>query len=96
MVRGDVVRREDVEEALQDVDQVVHLAAETGTGQSMYEIARYEGQLLRYRPPAGRPREPTSPGEEGRPLLVPSIYGEGQYRCAMHGIVQPAPRPVRD
>ena len=28
-------------EALEDVDAVVHLAAETGTGQSMYEIEKY-------------------------------------------------------
>ncbi|WOE82542.1 NAD-dependent epimerase/dehydratase family protein [Pseudomonas protegens] len=40
-LRGDVTRRSDWEEALQVVDAVVHLAAETGTGQSMYQVARY-------------------------------------------------------
>ncbi|CAM4013581.1 dTDP-L-rhamnose 4-epimerase [Pseudomonas reidholzensis] len=40
-IRGDVTRRTDWERALLDVDAIVHLAAETGTGQSMYEIARY-------------------------------------------------------
>lgn len=39
--RGDVTRREDWERALQDVDAVIHLAAETGTGQSMYQVAHY-------------------------------------------------------
>jgi len=40
-LRGDVTRRCDWEAALVSVDAVVHLAAETGTGQSMYQVARY-------------------------------------------------------
>ena len=40
-IRGDVTVRQDWERALQGIDTVVHLAAETGTGQSMYEIDRY-------------------------------------------------------
>src|SRR5438046_2984881 len=38
---GSVTTSEDVKSALQDVKYIVHLAAETGTGQSMYEVARY-------------------------------------------------------
>ena len=40
-IRGSVTSRQDWLEALEDVDAVVHLAAETGTGQSMYEIEKY-------------------------------------------------------
>lgn len=40
-LRGDVTCREAWETALKGVDTVVHLAAETGTGQSMYQVARY-------------------------------------------------------
>ncbi|MDQ8030983.1 MAG: NAD-dependent epimerase/dehydratase family protein [Bordetella sp.] len=40
-VRGSVTSRPDLERVLKGVDAIVHLAAETGTGQSMYEIARY-------------------------------------------------------
>lgn len=40
-LRGDVTQRSDWEAALQGIDVVVHLAAETGTGQSMYQVARY-------------------------------------------------------
>jgi dTDP-L-rhamnose 4-epimerase len=40
-IRGDVTVRTDLERALRGIDTVVHLAAETGTGQSMYEINRY-------------------------------------------------------
>ncbi|MBZ7927210.1 NAD-dependent epimerase/dehydratase family protein (plasmid) [Ensifer adhaerens] len=32
-----------IKEALADIDSVIHLAAEVGVGQSMYEIARYVG-----------------------------------------------------
>lgn len=40
-VKGDVRDREDWMTALEGVDAVIHLAAETGTGQSMYEIEKY-------------------------------------------------------
>ena len=40
-IKGSVTCREDWLKALAGVDCVVHLAAETGTGQSMYEIKRY-------------------------------------------------------
>lgn len=40
-IRGSVTNREDWLEALNGVDAVIHLAAETGTGQSMYEIEKY-------------------------------------------------------
>lgn len=40
-IKGNVTSREDWLEALKGQECVVHLAAETGTGQSMYEIQRY-------------------------------------------------------
>jgi dTDP-L-rhamnose 4-epimerase len=40
-IRGDVTRPSDWERALIGVDGIVHLAAETGTGQSMYQVAKY-------------------------------------------------------
>ena len=40
-VKGSVTNREDWLKALEGVDAVLHLAAETGTGQSMYEIEKY-------------------------------------------------------
>ena len=40
-IKGTVTSREDWEKALEGVDTVLHLAAETGTGQSMYEIEKY-------------------------------------------------------
>lgn len=40
-IRGSVTSRKDWKKALEGVDVVLHLAAETGTGQSMYEIEKY-------------------------------------------------------
>ena len=40
-IKGNVTSREDWLEALKGQECVVHLAAETGTGQSMYEIQKY-------------------------------------------------------
>lgn len=43
VLRADMRDADAVAEALAGVDAVVHLAAEVGVGQSMYEIARYVG-----------------------------------------------------
>ena len=43
LIRADVRDKAAVSEALAGIDGVVHLAAEVGVGQSMYEIARYVG-----------------------------------------------------
>lgn len=40
-IKGNICNRSDVEKAIENQDAVIHLAAETGTGQSMYEIEKY-------------------------------------------------------
>ena len=40
-IKGDVTNRADMEKAIDQQDAIIHLAAETGTGQSMYSIERY-------------------------------------------------------
>lgn len=40
-IKGSVSSKEDWIKALENQDAVIHLAAETGTGQSMYEIEKY-------------------------------------------------------
>lgn len=42
-IKGSVTSRADLTAALEGVECVVHLAAETGTGQSMYEVEKYVG-----------------------------------------------------
>ena len=41
LINGTVTSESDWEKALVGADAVIHLAAETGTGQSMYEIEKY-------------------------------------------------------
>lgn len=95
--RGCITDRSIVARCLRGVDAVVHLAAETGTGQSMYEIQRYvnvnvggTGILLDLL---------ANTKHQVRKLVVASsraIYGEGKYRCATHGMVYPAQRKTED
>ena len=81
-VRGDVSVREDWQKALAGMDTVVHLAAETGTGQSMYEIERYyrvnvQGTALLFDVLANNRHA------VGNVILASSrsVYGEGAYLC---------------
>lgn len=89
-VQGDMRNRDAVMKALAGVDQVVHLAAEVGVGQSMYEISRYvdantsgTGILMDAIVNGGHPVSK---------IVVASsmsIYGEGAYSCGEHGRVAP-------
>ncbi len=89
LVRGDVRDPAVWASALPGHRAIVHLAAETGTGQSMYEVARYEqvnlgGTALLYDQLVRAPRHGIQ-----RIVVASSraIYGEGAYRCPEHGLV---------
>jgi dTDP-L-rhamnose 4-epimerase len=77
---------------------VVNLAAETGTGQSMYEVTKYEqvniaGTSLLYDLLA---RSPNHGVERVVVASSRAVYGEGAYKCQEHGLVYPGPRPSLD
>lgn len=96
-IQGDVRSKEDLRLALFGTDVVVHLAAETGTGQSMYEIDKYvevningTSNLLELL--ANEPHQV-------KKIVVASsraVYGEGKYICQTHGEVYPKPRLEED
>lgn len=97
IIHGDVTDRGTLEAVLAEAEAVVHLAAETGTGQSMYAIDRYNsvnigGTSLLLDILAN------SDHSVGRVLVASSrsIYGEGRYRTASGEDVYPPHRAEAD
>lgn len=97
-IRGDVTNRNDWLEALEGQDTVVHLAAETGTGQSMYEIEKYCS--VNINGTAIMLDLITNNKKLGiKKMIVASsraIYGEGKYKNAEGKIVYPDSRRYED
>jgi dTDP-L-rhamnose 4-epimerase len=93
-VRGDICDRDVLAREIDGKEVIVHLAAETGTGQSMYAVQRYgrvnlQGTatlldlIVNQRP------------KDLRKIAVASsraVYGEGKYLCLSHGVVYPHAR----
>ncbi|AWI81672.1 epimerase [Parazoarcus communis] len=96
VIRSDVRSREIMSEALKGQDVVVHLAAETGTGQSMYEIDRYVDVNIRGTSILLDILEKERPGVK-RVVVASSraIYGEGRYQ-GKSGTVYPVARTAAD
>lgn len=96
-IKGSVTSRKDWIKALEGQEAVIHLAAETGTGQSMYEIEKYVNTniggtslLLDIL---------TNTKHSVRRVLVAesrAIYGEGRYYCDKCGDVYPLNRKDED
>jgi dTDP-L-rhamnose 4-epimerase len=94
---GDVCNKSDWIKSLQGQDAVIHLAAETGTGQSMYEITRYNDVNI-----LGTSHLLNILANESHSIQKMviassrSIYGEGKYLCEKDGIVYPNERNDAD
>ena len=92
-VRGSVTNYEDWMKVLPGIECIVHLAAETGTGQSMYEIKKYTdvnigGTALML-------DILTNQKTSVKRVVVAesrAIYGEGKYHCKNCGDVYPLER----
>ncbi len=92
-IEGTVTSPTDLKAAIKDQDVIVHLAAETGTGQSMYQIEHYSNvniggtalllDIL------------TNTKHKVRKVIIASsrsIYGEGKYLSEELGFVYPKHR----
>lgn len=92
-IKGTVTSVNDLENAIKGQDMIVHLAAETGTGQSMYKISHYidvniggTASLLDLL---------TNTKHSVKKVVVASsrsIYGEGKYHSKKLGFVYPEHR----
>ena len=94
-IKGSVCDLNVVRKSLADNEYIIHLAAETGTGQSMYQINQYNeinvmgtSNLLQAISLAGR-------GCKVRKIILSSsraVYGEGKYECCDCGVIYPESR----
>jgi len=92
-IKGTVTSVNDLENTIKGQDMIVHLAAETGTGQSMYKISHYidvniggTASLLDLL---------TNTKHSVKKVVVASsrsIYGEGKYHSKKLGFVYPEHR----
>ena len=90
---GDVNVRKDWENAILDQDAIIHLASETGTGESMYDIYNYVNTNISAT--ALMLDVLTNSQHNIKKLILSSsrsIYGEGKYLCAKHGDIYPLER----
>ena len=94
LVAGDVADPSALRQALDRTESIVHLAAETGTGQSMYEISRYERTNLGGTAQIFELLTKSRDRRVSRIIVASSraIYGEGAYKCESDGVVYPTPR----
>lgn len=96
-IEGDVADPNIYLQLPKDFDFVFHLAAETGTGQSMYAISHYsevnvQGTSLLMEHLAKQEKKV-------KKIILSStraVYGEGTYCCATHGLVFPQERKEVD
>lgn len=98
LIVGDIRDAAAVAQALAEQDVVVHLAAETGTGQSMYEVERYEDVNIKGTAILLEHLVNTRSKTVKKIIVASSraIYGEGKYTCPQHQIVYPAMRSIAD
>jgi len=96
-IKGDVRDKNDWAHAIKNQEIIIHLAAETGTGQSMYEVEKYTNvnvigtshmlEIL------------ANSNHNVKKIIVASsrsIYGEGKYNCKTHGVQYPSKRKEED
>ena len=86
--KGDVRSKDDWKKVLKDQEIIVHLAAETGTGQSMYEIEKYND--VNIMGTAHLLQILTNSKHSIKKMVIASsraIYGEGKY-CDLENRIQ--------
>lgn len=91
LIVGDIRDEAVVSKALRGIDKVVHLAAEVGVGQSMYEVGRYVS-VNDYGTAVLFERLIERPVQRVVTASSMSIYGEGLYRAADGTLVEDAAR----
>lgn len=92
-IHGNVCDPVAVSDALKGVDGVYHFAAQTGVGQSMYDLRSYTETNCTGT--AALLEAILASSQRIKRFILASsraVYGEGAHRCAVHGVVAPKPR----
>ncbi len=97
-IKGDISSMDLWKKSLESIDAIVHLAASTGIGQSMYQPLKYLstnviGTTMLYELLLNNPEIK----KNIKKIIVASsktIYGEGSYKCKTHGVVYPEQRTI--
>jgi dTDP-L-rhamnose 4-epimerase len=97
IIKADITKNDVLSQAIIGQNIIVHLAAETGTGQSMYEIAKYTNSNVMGTAILLDLLVNTKHCVDT--FIVASsraIYGEGKYNCTNCGVVYPVSRTNED
>ena len=96
-IKGDVRNKEDWKKALKGQEVIVHLASETGTGQSMYELEKYNDVNITG---TSNMLEVLSTSSHLVKKIIlsssRSVYGEGKYKSKNQIIQYPKSRKIKD
>jgi dTDP-L-rhamnose 4-epimerase len=95
-VHADICDTASLRAAMPTAEIIVHLAAETGTAQSMYEVQRYARTNVQGTAALFETMVNHRPKHLQKIVVASSraIYGEGKYQCNSHGVVYPTARTI--
>lgn len=91
-IYGDVRDLSIVQQAIEGQEYIIHLAAETGTGQSMYQINQYNEVNIMGTSNLLQAISITGEKSKVKKIILSSsrsVYGEGKYVCPKCGPVYP-------
>ena len=97
LIVGDVADKDILYSALEGQDAVIHYAAETGTGQSMYAVSHYTN--VNIQATANLCDYIINENHQIKSVIVASsrsIYGEGKYNSPEYGTVYPNSRTYQN
>jgi dTDP-L-rhamnose 4-epimerase len=94
-IYGDIRDFDIVEKAVADNEYIIHLAADTGTGQSMYRINQYNDVNIMGTSNLLQVISSKGAKNNVKKIILSSsrsVYGEGKYKCPNCGVVCPKSR----
>lgn len=96
LIKGDITDKDRLRQTIEGIDLIVHLAAETGVGQSMYAIEKYVNINI-YGTAIILDILANTKNAVKKIVLASSraVYGEGKYECHNCGVVYPPSRSLQ-